>query len=138
VVEQRSSAMAEPGETRHEICELEERRARALVAADLAVLDALMAPDYIHVDWNGTIRTKDEFLADLMLGRVAFELLEIVENHVTVIGDVAYVAGTYFNIVRENQLRPAPKYARHLRVYARNRASWQLVAHQATEAPLRL
>src|SRR5262249_61173836 len=63
---------------------------------------------------------------------VSFDLFEIEENHIRIIGDTAVVTGTYRNIVRVRGKQNPLKHARQLRVYVQSGGRWKLMAHQAT------
>jgi hypothetical protein len=63
----------------------------------------------------------------------SFDLFEIEENHIRIIGDTAIVAGTYRNIMRVRGQQNPMKHTRHLRVYVQSGGRWKLIAHQATE-----
>ncbi len=108
------------------------RRIAALVAKDLATVDALTAEDYTHVETNGGRRDKAGFLALLRQPEFRFVRWTIDENTVRVFGDVAVVTGSYRNVTRNAQGEQPEKHARHLRVWVRTNGAWRNVAHQAT------
>ena len=111
---------------------LEQQRCTALVAGDMAVLDALTADDYTHVESSGGVRDKAGFLA--AMGRTDQRFVEwvIVENSVRVYGDVAVATGCYHNTLQTAAGVQPTKHARHQRVWVRRDGSWRNVAHQAT------
>jgi hypothetical protein len=116
---------------------VEQRRIDALRTADIHTLDEIIDEQCIHIESNGTARTKEAFLADVAKREFSFDLFEIEENHIRIFGETAVVAGTYRNIVRVRGTPNPVKHARHLRVYVNCGGSWKLVAHQATEIALR-
>jgi hypothetical protein len=105
----------------------------ALIAADINALDEIIDEQCTHIESNGTSHTKEAFLEAVAKREFSFDLFEIEENHIRIIGETAVVAGTYRNIVRVRGQRNPMKHARHLRVYVHRGGSWKLVAHQATE-----
>jgi ketosteroid isomerase-like protein len=115
-----------------DILALEARRSEALVAGDVATLDALTAEDYTHVETGGGVRDKTGFLAILSRPGMRFTSWVIEENTVRIYGDTAVVTGRYHNTVRTPAGDQPPKQARHIRVYVRREGRWQNVAHQAT------
>ncbi|MET0291498.1 MAG: nuclear transport factor 2 family protein [Steroidobacteraceae bacterium] len=121
--------------SRKAVLEADQRRIEALVAGDLATLDALTADDYTHVETNGGLRTKAEFFALLARGDVRFVRWTIDENTVRLFGDVAVVTGRYRNVVRTADGEQPEKRARHQRVWVRRDGAWRNVAHQATRLP---
>jgi len=108
------------------------RRIAALVAGDVATVDALTADDYTHVETNGGRRDKAGFLALLAQPDFRFVRWDVEENVARVFGDVAVVTGRYRNVVRNAQGEQPEKHARHLRVWVRTNGAWRNVAHQAT------
>lgn len=115
------------------VAAVEQRRIDALIASDVDALDEIIDAPCTHIESNGTSRTKAEFLKDVAQQEFAFDLFEIDENHISIFGETAVVAGTYRNVVRVRGPRTPMKHARHLRVYVHRRGSWKLVAHQAAE-----
>jgi hypothetical protein len=115
-----------------EVLAADARRIDALVAADLATLDELTAEDYTHVETNGGLRDKAQFLALLGQPGLRFVSWTIDENHVRIFGDVALVSGRYRNVVQTAAGVQPEKHARHLRVWVRRDGAWRNVAHQAT------
>lgn len=121
-----------------EIAAIEEARVSAILAEDIGYLDRLMDDECTCVDWRGTPQSKQEYLASLQNHALEFDLLVNVQNDIKQWDDFAVVTGTYFNKVRSHGDCEPPRYLRHLRVYRRDNGRWRLLAHQATEAPMRL
>jgi uncharacterized protein (TIGR02246 family) len=115
------------------VAAVEQRRIDALIASDINALDEIIDEHCTHIESNGTSRTKVAFLEDVAKREFSFDLFEIDENHIRIIGDTAVVAGTYRNIVQVRGKQNPLKHARHLRVYVRSGGRWKLIAHQATE-----
>jgi hypothetical protein len=133
VAERRVKEVAMPQSAENAVAAVEQRRIDALIACDLDTLDEIIDEHCTHVESNGTLRTKAEFLEGVAKREFSFDLFEIEENQIRVFGHTAVVAGAYRNIVRTRG-RPNPvKHARHLRVYVHRSGAWKLVAHQATE-----
>jgi hypothetical protein len=116
-----------------EVLEVENERIQALLQKDFTTLERIMAEEYLHVESNGTIRTKAQFLAALKAGEFAFDSFDIEENSIRTYGGTAIVIGRYSNRIRTGGKTLPTKRARHLRVYVKRAGYWQLVAHQATE-----
>jgi uncharacterized protein (TIGR02246 family) len=115
------------------VAAVEQRRINALIASDINALDEMIDEQCTHIESNGTSRTKAAFLEDVANREFSFDLFEIEENHIRIIGDTAVVTGTYRNIVRVRGKQNSLKHARHLRVYVQSGGRWKLIAHQATE-----
>jgi hypothetical protein len=115
-----------------EVLAADARRIEALLARDLATVDALTSDDYTHVESSGGRRDKAGFLAQLAREDFRFVRWIIDENEVRVFGDVAVITGSYRNVVRTAAGEQPEKRARHLRVWVRTNGAWRNVAHQAT------
>ena len=115
-----------------EVLAADARRIEALLAGDHATLSELTADDYTHIETNGGLRNKAEFLKFVAGGDVRFLRWIIDENVIRVFGDVAVLTGRYRNIVRTAAGEQPEKRARHLRVWVRRDGAWRNVAHQAT------
>lgn len=119
-----------------EILRLENARVQAMIQRDYATLEWLMAPECVHIESNGTIRTTAEFMANFKADDFTFDEFVIDENRARIYGTTAVVTGRYHNSVRtKGEVQPI-KYAVHTRVWSRQaEGSWKMVSHQATEIP---
>ena len=117
----------------HRLLDLDQARARALVESDIATLERITADGYSHVETNGTVRGKADFLDSLRRGDVRFDTFVIEASHVRIFGDTAVLTGSYHDTIRTPQGAQRTKHARHIRVYVRTDGCWRAVAHQATE-----
>lgn len=113
---------------------LDEERIAAMVAGDWTTVASLTADAYTHVETNGGVRSKAEFLA--LVDRPGFRFVRwtVEERRVRHYGDVAVITGTYRNVVSLPGAGEQPeKRARFLRVWVRESDDrWRNVAHQAT------
>jgi ketosteroid isomerase-like protein len=117
-----------------QILRLENERVQAMIQRDYVTLERLMAPECVHIESNGTVRTTPDFMASFKADDFTFDTFVIDENQVRFYGTTAVVTGRYHNVIRtRGQLQP-PKRARHTRVWARQAdGHWRMVSHQATE-----
>lgn len=116
-----------------EVSQVENERVQALLQQDFAALERIMADECLHVESNGTIRAKAQFIAAFKAGEFAFDSFNIEENSIRIYEETAVVIGRYSNRIRTGGNTLQTKRARHLRVYVKRAGRWQLVAHQATE-----
>ena len=72
---------------------LEERRCRAMEAADLSTLDGLFAEGLSYTHSNGSVDTKTSILASLGSGQLRYRSMHMSERTVTVTGSTAVVTG---------------------------------------------
>lgn len=114
------------------ILELERRRCAALIAADFATLDQLLAEDLIHVHGSGTPDTKAHYFEDI---RTAFEFLAIerTDARVRFHGDVAVLTGPMMHRVRvRGSGEIVVMHAFGTQIWAPAGGSWKLMLYQAT------
>ena len=135
-----AAAASEPaasGPTTHSaplgVREAERQRALALNERDIELLRRLIGVNYRHIDINGRLRSKTEFLQALARDeyRIRHYALEDMEVEV-VDDDVAIVTGTW----RAARLEPAAGQAqrgRYVRVWTRRPEGWRMALHQGTE-----
>ncbi len=114
--------------------EAERLRAQALGQRDIDVLRRLIGGDYYHVESNGRIRSKTEFLQ--ALARNEFRLrdygLDNMEINMVDKGGAAIVTGTYRVTVQEGQAAQ-PRRGRYVRIWTRHPEGWRNALHQSTE-----
>ena len=119
-------------EVRHEIDQMEETWREALLKSDIAVMETLLADDYIAITASGTLETKEQTLADLRGGRMHITSLELSDRKVRFYGTTALVtsradvAGT----TQEGDISGSHRYTR---VYVRDkRGAWKIVSFEVS------
>ena len=115
------------------IREAERLRAMALVERDVDALRRLLGGDYYHVETNGRVRTKSEFLQALARDEYRIRNYGVEEMEIRLAGDggTAIVTGTY-RVVATDQ--PAtPQRGRYVRVWTRSPDGWRAIVHQGTQ-----
>ena len=68
---------AQKHEGRHEIDQLEEQWRTALLKSDSTAMASLLADDYMAITPNGTLQTKEQWLAGLRSGATHFTAIDI-------------------------------------------------------------
>lgn len=114
--------------------DVERLRARALASRDVAALRKLISGEYYHVESNGRVRTKTEFLQ--ALGRDEFGMSEydVDDMEISLVGNgrVAVVTGRYHARMRSldtvRQVR-----GRYVRIWTLYPEGWRNSLHQSTE-----
>jgi ketosteroid isomerase-like protein len=115
------------------ILKLEERRRAALIAADIPMLDRLLADDLIHIHAGGNADTKPQYFS-LVKNICEFMVIERPEIAIRFHGDVAIVTGPMKHTVRVKATREIRTMeAFGTQVWAPHGDTWQQVLYQATE-----
>jgi ketosteroid isomerase-like protein len=94
-----SAAIRAGGAVVAELMAVEDRRRRAVVAVDLAELDAIFADDLVHIHSTGLMHDKPALLAHVDRKR-GFLAVERGQLDVRVYGDIAVMVGPVRNRMR--------------------------------------
>lgn len=117
-----------------QLLDAERRRAQAVASRDVDAMRSLISGEYYHVESNGRVRTKTQYLQ--MLGRDEFEFqsYEIDDVDVSLPGNgrVAVVTGRLVAQVKAPN-RPRDFRARFVRVWVLDGDIWRNTLHQTTE-----
>lgn len=113
------------------ILEAENRRRAALVAVDMAELDALFADDLVHVHSNALVHDKAALLAHIAHNR-AFLAIERGPLTVRRYGDVAVLTGGMTNWMRRNDGAEIVLGGMVTQVLRREDGVWRFTSFQLT------
>jgi ketosteroid isomerase-like protein len=123
---------AQKHESRREIDQLEEMWRNAVLKANTAALDSLLADDYLAITPNGTLQTKEQTLAAMRAGLVHFTSLEFSDRKVRFYGTTALVTSRaeVTGATPGGDLSGSFLYTR---VYVRDeRGAWKVVSFEAS------
>jgi len=119
-------------ESRREIDQLEEMWRNAVLKANTAAVDSLLADDYLAITPNGTLQTKEQTLALMRSGQVRFTSLELSDRKVRFYGSTALVTSR----AEVSGATPAGDISGsflYTRVYVRDeRGAWKVVSFEAS------
>ena len=111
----------------------EAARSEALVKVDVGRLRKMTAPDYIHIESNGKLRTREQFLQGLIDSDYRFNSFVIDRIEVIAEGNIAIASGDYHNDIVVHGVPQPTKYARFTRAWKLQGDRWINITHQATE-----
>lgn len=116
-----------------DVREAERQRALALNERDVELLRRLIGGNYRHVETNGRLRSKTEFLQALARDEYGIRNYALEDMEVDVVdADVAIVTGTWR--AARLELGPGqPVRGRYVRVWTRRPEGWRIALHQGTE-----
>jgi len=114
-----------------QILKLEDDWVRALKTKDRQILDAIVAPNFTFIEPDGTVKDRDEYLADRSSDIAALESFELADLKVSVFENCALASG----LSKITERRQGKRYRFSLRwkeLWLKDNGSWQVVASQAT------
>jgi ketosteroid isomerase-like protein len=116
----------------HEIDQLEDLWRKALLTSDPSAMDSLLADDYTAITANGTLQTKEDWLASLRSGRVHITTLDTSDRKIRFYGDTAVVTSRADVQGTGGEGEVSGSY-RYTRVYVRDpQGKWKIVSFEAS------
>ena len=103
---------------------------KAMVAGDKPALDKLVADELSYGHSSGRLETKAEFIADLTSGKAGFASIELSDQTVAIVDNIALVRHVF---VGESRRHGATMKLSNLTVWLQRQGQWKLVARQATK-----
>lgn len=122
---------AEPSPDERQLRKLEDDWIRALETHDRELLDQIVAKDFTFIEPDGTVKTREEYLADRSGDNADIESFTSSGMKVRVIGASALVTG----VAHITELRQGTRYRFSLRwkeLWVKDAGRWQVLAGQAT------
>jgi len=110
--------------------QIENDTLEALVKSDINALHRIWADEYNFTAPNGTVVSKENYLALLQSGSVKYDSLKMEGLQVRIYGDTAVVSGSFIvkGRVGTHELNGTDRF---LTVYVKRQGRWQQVASQA-------
>ena len=116
------------------IRELESRRFRAMIEADAATLQALLADSMVYTHSNATTDGKASYIAGVTSKKWQYRQIDRPIEDIQVLGDTVVVTGQVrIDILVEGQ--PKIMHSRYTDVWVKGAKGWQMVAWQSTPIP---
>ena len=117
-----------------EVLARDDERIAAMLAADGAALEEILAADYTHAHNNGLLEDRAAYLASVVGGPVRYQRFAPRERVVRVYGATALLTGLS-SVAVLYEGRPIEIEVRFLAVYLRQADGWRIAAWQATPLP---
>ena len=112
------------------ILALEQRRYDAMTSNDQAALAALLHDDLIYTHSSGVIDTKASYMDSIASGRTQYRKVEILDQQVKLLGDVALIiGGSRIDVL----VKGTPKFLtlRSIAAWTATAKGWQFIAWQS-------
>jgi ketosteroid isomerase-like protein len=119
-------------ESRHEIDQLEDQWREAVLKANPAVMQNLLAEDFLGITASGTLQTKQQTVDNLRAGRLHFSTLILSDRKVRFYGTTALVTSLaeVQGTASDGELSGSFRYTH---VYARDaHGAWKIVSFEAS------
>jgi ketosteroid isomerase-like protein len=117
-----------------QILALHEAGDRALMNADLAVLERIFSDDYVQYNEAGRAFTKQDVLNNFRTGAIRYSSIVSTSRLIRVFGDTAVVHGSESDEVVADGKRFNVRYV-YLDVLRKRDGEWKLVASQLARPP---
>jgi ketosteroid isomerase-like protein len=112
-----------------QILALHEAGDKALMSADLAVLEQIFADDYVQYNEAGQAFTKQDVLDNFRTGAIRYPSIVSTGRKIRVLGEIAIVNGSESDEVETNGKRSTVRYV-YLDVLRKDNGKWKLIASQ--------
>ena len=103
---------------------------KAMVAGDKSALDQLVADELSYGHSSGRLETKTEFIADLTSGKAGFSSIELSDQTITIVDNIALVRHIFVGASRRHG---ATMKLSNLTVWLQRQGQWKMVARQAAK-----
>ena len=124
-------AAAQTSSAEQALLQLERDWEQAIKKNDLPALERILAPEFVTIDTEGRLRTREQYMARRRSGQVTYTAYTQDDYNVRVIGDMAIVTGrstikgTLDGKTRDGQERWTDTFVRRA-------GSWQAVASHSS------
>lgn len=117
-----------------DLTDLEQKRAKAMVAADVETLSALLADDLTWTHASARVDSKPTFLDALKAGRVKYLDIKLSDERIRLHGEMAIITGlTTMRAIVGGEEKSIKN--RYMNIWTRRDGSWQMIAWQSTAVP---
>jgi ketosteroid isomerase-like protein len=122
----------EKHESRREVDQLEDAWRNAVVTGNAAVMDGLLADDFVAITASGTLQSKEDTLARLRGGRRHITAIELSDSKVRFYGTTALVT-SFAQVTGTNAEGEVLGNFRYTHVYVRNaQGKWKMVSSESS------
>lgn len=123
-------AMAATSSDETAVAEAVDKLTQAMWHKDIASLNALTAENLTYGHSSGNIQDKKAFIADIETGKSAFKELKMLNQKITMSGDVALVRN-HFSAQGINSGKLTPTEIENFQIWQKQNGEWLLIGRQA-------
>jgi len=121
---------AAPAADEQDVAKAVDKMTHAMLHKDTKALAALTSDKVTYGHSSGKIQNKDEFIADIETGRSGFKTLQMLNQKITLDGDVALVRN-HFSAQAVNSGVEVPTEIENFQVWQKQKGQWLLIGRQA-------
>lgn len=121
---------AAPASGEKAVAEAVDQLTQAMWHKDIAQLQALTADNLTYGHSNGTIQDKKTFISDIETGKSGFNELKMLNQKITMNGDVALVRN-HFSAQAVNSGVLVPTEIENFQIWKNQGGKWKLIGRQA-------
>lgn len=125
-------AMAQSKEEKA-VAEAAEHLRKAMVDADSTTLSSIVLPQLSYGHSGGHVDDKTEFVQKIVSGKSDFVTIEITEQHINIVQDVAVVRHK-FHATTNDGGKPGTVDLSVLLIWQKQKKEWKLLARQAVKS----
>ncbi len=114
-----------------QVIQVEKRWVQAHRDLDLAIIEEILAEDYVQIRSDGAVIGKAEAMESYRSKKRRWDYADSDEHRISVYGDIAILLGRWIARGQNDGFR-FDYTARLMAIYVRRDSGWQLVADQAT------
>lgn len=111
-----------------------EKLRKAMIAGDPVLLKNMAAEDLSYGHSNALVENRDEFVDQFVTGKSIFKTIDLTEQTIKVVGDVAIVRHR-LTAATNNSNVPGNVDLTILMVWKKQKGEWKLLARQAAKIP---
>lgn len=121
---------AAPSADEQAVAKAVDKMTQAMLHKDTAALSALTSDNVTYGHSSGKIQNKQEFIADIETGRSGFNTLQMLNQKITMDGDVALVRN-HFSAQAVNSGVVVPTEIENFQIWQKQKGEWLLIGRQA-------
>ena len=117
---------AAPSADEQNVAKAVDKMTQAMLHKDTKTLAALTSDKVTYGHSSGKVQNKDEFIADIETGRSGFKTLQMLNQKITMDGDVALVRN-HFSAQAVNSGVEVPTEIENFQIWQKQKGQWLLI-----------
>lgn len=130
-VKEAATGAPQPLTTARDLLALEDRRWKAVIAADWAALGAMIHDDLVYTHAHAQVDTKSSYLAGLKASPAKIKTVKRSEEQVRIFGGTGYIAGALASEVDDAGTRKTVR-VRFFSLWTQTPSGWKFAGWQTT------